>query len=153
FYMAFGGTSWGWEPAPVVYSSYDYGAGIDETRGLRDKALTLRQLGAFIAANQETLAGMQRGLAINASSPAIRLYHNVNPENRAHLIVAVHNPSNAVSNDAFTFDMPTGDGVYHVPQQGVLRLNGQDAKLLLANAAFLGQRLVYATSQLQTDLS
>eukprot|EP01042_Synura_sphagnicola_P014888 gene14888-18840_t len=25
-YMAFGGTSWGWEPASVVYTSYDYGA-------------------------------------------------------------------------------------------------------------------------------
>ena len=26
FYMAFGGTSWGWLPGPVVYTSYDYGA-------------------------------------------------------------------------------------------------------------------------------
>ena len=30
FYMTFGGTSWGWLPAPVVYTSYDYGAAIDE---------------------------------------------------------------------------------------------------------------------------
>jgi hypothetical protein len=29
FYMTFGGTSWGWLPAPVVYTSYDYGAAIN----------------------------------------------------------------------------------------------------------------------------
>ena len=32
--MTFGGTSWGWLPAPVVYTSYDYGAAIDEARQL-----------------------------------------------------------------------------------------------------------------------
>ena len=38
FYMTFGGTSWGWLPAPVVYTSYDYGAAINEARQLRPKA-------------------------------------------------------------------------------------------------------------------
>lgn len=31
-YMTFGGTSWGWLPAPIVYTSYDYGAALDEAR-------------------------------------------------------------------------------------------------------------------------
>ena len=31
YYMGVGGTNWGWLPAPQVYSSYDYGAGIRET--------------------------------------------------------------------------------------------------------------------------
>ena len=35
FYMTFGGTSWGWLPAPVVYTSYDYGAAFDEARQIR----------------------------------------------------------------------------------------------------------------------
>ncbi len=30
-YVAVGGTNWGWLPAPFIYSSYDYGAGIRET--------------------------------------------------------------------------------------------------------------------------
>ena len=30
-YMGVGGTNWGWLPAPFMYSSYDYGAGILET--------------------------------------------------------------------------------------------------------------------------
>ncbi|MFC7510798.1 beta-galactosidase [Streptomyces thermocarboxydus] len=28
--MGFGGTSWGWLPGPGVYTSYDYGAVLDE---------------------------------------------------------------------------------------------------------------------------
>ena len=34
FYMLYGGTSWGWMPAPVVFTSYDYGAAISEPRGI-----------------------------------------------------------------------------------------------------------------------
>ena len=44
-YMTFGGTSWGWLPAPVVYTSYDYGAAIDEARQLRPKASTMKEIG------------------------------------------------------------------------------------------------------------
>ena len=31
YYMGVGGTNWGWLPAPLVYTSYDYGAAIRET--------------------------------------------------------------------------------------------------------------------------
>src|SRR5947209_3701536 len=48
FYMTFGGTSWGWLPAPVVYTSYDYGAAIDEARQPRPKAATMKELGYFL---------------------------------------------------------------------------------------------------------
>jgi hypothetical protein len=30
-YMGLGGTNWGWLPAPFMYTSYDYGAAIQET--------------------------------------------------------------------------------------------------------------------------
>lgn len=152
FYMAFGGTSWGWLPGPVVYTSYDYGAGIDETRGLRDKALVLKQLGQFIQAAEQTLAGMQKGPAVKPSSDAVKIYHNVNPDNGTHLFVAMHNPSSAVTNDAFSFAINTSDGNYTVPRTGTLRIDGQDAKLLLGAYDLERQRLVYSTSQLQTHL-
>ena len=152
FYMAFGGTTWGWQPAPVVYTSYDYGAAIDEARGLRPKALVLKQLGQFVQAAEPTLAGMTKGVAIAPSSNAIKLYHNVNPDTGAHLVVAMHNPSNGISNDAFAFVLQMVDGSYAVPQAGTLRIDGQDSKLLLAACDFERQRLVYSTSQLQTHL-
>ena len=57
-----------------------------------------------------------------------------------------------MTNDAFTFKLSTADGSYTVPKQGTLRINGQDAKLLLAGYDMERQRLVYSTSELQTHL-
>lgn len=151
-YMAVGGTSWGWLPGPVVYTSYDYGAGIDESLGLRDKALTLKTMGQFIAAATPSLAGMQKAEALISSNPAVKLYHNANPDDGTHLVVAMHNPSNALTKEAFRFSLKTVDGSYSIPQADELVVNGQDSKLLLAHFAFGDQHLVYSTSQLQTYL-
>ena len=151
FYMTFGGTSWGWLPAPVVFTSYDYGAAINEARQLRDKAGTLKQLGQLID-SVGGLTQMTRAEPVTASSPAIRLYHNVDAATQTHFYIAAHTPSNAVTDDTFAFEVNAGDGKYLVPRQGTLRLNGQDAKILLANYALQRQRLVYSTSELQTHL-
>jgi sulfite exporter TauE/SafE len=40
--MGYGGTSWGWLPAPVVYTSYDYGSAIDEANSRRASVSGLR---------------------------------------------------------------------------------------------------------------
>lgn len=151
FYMTFGGTSWGWLPAPVVYTSYDYGAAIDEARHLRPKAATMKQLGQFIAA-VKPLTQMEKGPAIKPSSPAVKIYHNVNTQAGTHVLVAMHEPSNVVTDDRFTFPLTTGDGSFSIPQQGTLRINGQDAKMLLAGYDLERQRLIYSTSELQTHL-
>ncbi len=149
-YMAFGGTSWGWEPASVVYTSYDYGSGIDETRGLREKALTLKQMGQFVEATRPLLTKMDKAEPIQASNERIKLYHNINPDTQARLIFALHNPSDAVTNDAFSFKLKTRDGSYTVPQAGSLGINGHDAKLLLVDYPMERQHLVYTTSDTQT---
>ena len=146
FYMTYGGTSWGWLPAPVVYSSYDYGAAIDEGRQLRPKALTMKELGYFLATVPD-VAKMDHGDPVPPSSAAVKVYHNVNPDTGVHLYLPTHSPSNLTTNDAFTFPLSTSDGAYTVPQSGVLRLNGQDAKQLVANFDVAGQHLVYSTSE------
>ena len=64
----------------------------------------------------------------------------------------MHNPSSATTNDAFTFPVSTPTGTITVPRQGTLRINGQDAKTLLADYDFDGQHLVYSTSELMTHL-
>ena len=151
FYMSFGGTSWGWLPAPVVFTSYDYGATIDEARRLRNKAGTMKQLGQFIAAVRP-LTQMTKAATVTASSAAIKIYHNVDAQSQTHFYVPMHQPSNAVGNDAFTFKLNTADGDYTLPQQGTLRIEGQDAKILLAAYDLERQHLVYSTSELQTHL-
>ncbi len=145
-YMAFGGTSWGWLPASVVYTSYDYGAGIDEARRLRPKQYTFKQLGQFVQAATPLLADLDKGAPIETSSPHVKLYHDVGANGEGELIFAIHNPSNTTTKDTFTFPLATRDGTYTVSTE----LNGQDGKLFLANLALARQHLVYTTSDTQT---
>ncbi|MBB3222739.1 beta-galactosidase [Pseudoduganella umbonata] len=148
-YMTFGGTSWGWLAGPVVYTSYDYGAPISEDRGLRPKALALKQQGMMVQAAEQALAQMDKGPVIATSSDKVKVYHNVNPKLGAHVLLAVHSPSDLLTDDSFTFDLATKDGSYRVP----LRLNGQDAKMLLASYPMERQHLVYSSSELQTHFN
>ncbi len=147
-YMAFGGTSWGWIPAPVVYTSYDYGAGLDEARQIRPKLTTLKEIGLFLQ-SAAPITELTRGDAVTSSSPAIRIYHDVNPDVGTHVYFVVHNPSSATTDDTASFQVATRDGSYRVP----VRVNGQDAKMLLADYTMGGQHLVHSTSEILTHLA
>ncbi len=149
FYMTFGGTSWGWLPAPVVFSSYDYGAAIDEARQLRPKAFTMKELGYFLQA-VPPITKQDKAEPVTPSSAAVKVYHNVNPDTLTHFYVPMHNPSKDTTDDVFTFPLSTPDGSYTVPQAGTLRVRGQDAKQLVANFELAGQHLVYSTSEIMT---
>jgi len=147
FYMGFGGTSWGWLPAPVVFTSYDYGSAISETRALRPKAEELKQLAGLIASVPD-LAGMVPAGPVRISSNKIQVYHNRSPETDARFLLVTHKPSNGQSEDRFTVTADLPDGRYTLP----LQLNGFDAKWLVAGVNLGGQRLVYSTSELQAAL-
>lgn len=145
FYMGYGGTSWGWLPAPVVFTSYDYGSAISETRDIRPKAEELKQLAGLIASVPD-LAGMIPAGKVEISSPDIQIYHNKSPETDARFLMVTHKPSNGQTSDSFSFTADLPDGRYTVPMQ----LNGFDAKWLVAGVNLGGQRLVYSTSELQS---
>ncbi|OHC95209.1 MAG: beta-galactosidase, partial [Sphingomonadales bacterium GWF1_63_6] len=145
FYMTYGGTSWGWLPGPVVFTSYDYGAAISEPRALREKAQEMKQLGGLIASVPD-LAGMIPAGPVEITSPNIQIYHNKSPETDARFLMVTHKPSNGQTNDSFTFTADLPDGRYTVP----MRLNGFDAKWLVAGVTLGGQRMVYSTSELQS---
>jgi len=149
-YMAYGGTSWGWQPGPIVYTSYDYGAPISEARVMRDKALVLKQMGGFVQAATPVLAQMDKGEVLDPGNAKVRLYHNVNKALGSHVLLAQHNQ--LTGSEAFSFKLQTRDGSYQIPQAGKLTLTGQDAKLLLASYALERQHLVYSTSELQAQL-
>ncbi|MFM0644220.1 beta-galactosidase [Paraburkholderia bryophila] len=151
-YMAFGGTSWGWLPSTGLYTSYDYGAAIDEGRQLRPKAATVKALGYFVQ-SVPAVMHMDVGGAVTSSAQSIQILHGVDNTSGANLYTVLHSPSNATSNDTFTFPVNTPDGSFIVPQQGTLRLNGADSKMLLANYSFGQHHLVYSTSDFDTQLS
>jgi beta-galactosidase GanA len=135
-YMAYGGTSWGWLPAPLVYSSYDYGAAIDEARQLRPKAATLKELGLFVQSVPD-VTRLDRGSRRTQSGT--RIYDDINRQTGAHLDVVVHpGPGSA------TLTLPG----YPAP----VHLRGQDARMLVSNVRIAGQRLVASTSELMTTV-
>ena len=152
FYMTFGGTSWGWLPAPVVYTSYDYGAAISEARQLRPKATTMKEIGLFLQ-SVAPITKVVKGDPVTPSSAAVKVYHDVNPDTGTHFYIAMHNPSSATTGDSFTFPISTSDGNYTVPQAGTLAINGQDAKMLVADYGMNGQHLVYSTSEIMTHFT
>ena len=152
FYMTFGGTSWGWEPAPVVYTSYDYGAAFNEARQIRPKATAMKLIGLFLQSVPE-IDKVDPGPTVTPSSSAIKVYDDVNPDTGTHFYVAMHNPSNLTSDNAFTFPITTSDGSYTVPQSGTLQINGQDSKILVAAYDMDHQHLVYSTSEIMTHFT
>jgi beta-galactosidase GanA len=152
FYMTFGGTSWGWLPAPVVYTSYDYGAAFDEARQIRPKATAMKEIALFLQSVPE-IAKVDPGPGVTPSDPAIGVYDDVNPDTGTHFYIATHNPSNGTTDDAFTFPITTADGSYTIPQAGTLQINGQDSKILLADYDMDGEHLVYSTSELMTHFT
>lgn len=152
FYMGYGGTSWGWLPAPVVFASYDYGAAISEAREVREKAEEMKQLGGLIASVPD-LAGMVPAAPVTVSSPNVQVYHDKNPETDTRFLMVTHRPSNGQTDDRFTITADLPDGRYTFPQAQPMRLNGFDAKWLIAGATLGGQRLVYSTSELQARMT
>src|ERR1041384_8832433 len=107
----------------------------------------MKALGVFLA-SVSAVATVARGAAVTPSSSGVKVYHNVNPDTQTHVYVATHNPSSATTNDSFTFPISTPDGAFTAG----LTLNGQDAKILVANWNFGGQHLVYSTSAIATVL-
>jgi beta-galactosidase GanA len=145
-YMTFGGTSWGWLPAPVVYTSYDYGAAISEARQLTTKIPPMKQIGSLLHGVAD-LAMLEVAATAAASNSLITTYHLTNPDTGAQFYFVRNDHTTDVS---FTLPVDTADGSYTVPQSGSLNLDGQDMKILVADYALDSQHLVYTTSHLVT---
>jgi len=143
-YMTFGGTSWGWLPAPVVYTSYDYGAAIDEARNQTSKLVPMKQIGLLLESVPD-LGKLDKAATTAASNTAIKVYHLSNPDTAAHFYLLRNDSTTDIS---VTLPVTTSAGTVTVPTAGSgIRLNGKDMKLL-ATGIKLGHRtLLYSTAQ------
>ncbi|MGI5454515.1 glycoside hydrolase family 35 protein [Streptomyces sp. CA-249302] len=124
-YMTFGGTSWGWLPAPVVYTSYDYGAAIDEGRQATEKLVPMHQLGHLLH-HVPDFAKLDRAADVKADG--LKVYHLANPDTGAQVYVVRNDGKQPV-----TSAVPGIDAPVTVP--------AQDARLLAAGVR-LGRRKV-----------
>jgi beta-galactosidase len=154
YYMTYGGTSWGWIPYPGVYSSYDYGAAISESRALTAKYSEQKLIGYFT----QTVAPLTKTDPVNLpapTNPAVTVVGRQNPDTGTMLATVRPTDVTATSDLHTHIALPLGTlGDYpSVPQEpGTdLELNGHDSKMLLANYRLGSQRLVYSTSELLTN--
>jgi beta-galactosidase GanA len=146
YYMGFGGTSWGWLPQPNdVYTSYDYGAAITESRQLTEKYSEFKRQNYFLQA-VTPLTETDSVTAPSPSNPAVGTVARANPDTRTQFVLVRHSDRAATSDESATLDWNTPDGHYTVP----VRINGHDAKVLVAGYDMGGQRLVYSTSEIMT---
>ncbi|MFJ1970212.1 beta-galactosidase [Streptomyces sp. NPDC087903] len=151
FYMTYGGTNWGWLADPnAVYTSYDYGAPISESRQLTDKYQEFKRLGYFVNA-VPSVARTDRATAPEATDPALRVDRRVNPDDGTQFFTVRHADTRVKDRNSTTLSLSGRDGDYpRVPQQGAITIDGRDAKLLVAGYDLGDQRLVYSTSEIMT---
>ncbi|MEU2057491.1 glycoside hydrolase family 35 protein [Streptomyces bungoensis] len=132
-YMTFGGTSWGWLPAPVVYTSYDYGAAIDEARNVTAKMAPMHQLGHMLQRVPD-FARLERAADVEAKG--LKVYHLTNPDTGSHVYVARNDTAAPV-----TADVPTAAGRLR------LTVPARDARLLTTGLPLGHRTLKYSTAQ------
>jgi len=146
YYMGFGGTNWGWLGQPNdVYTSYDYGAAITESRQLTAKYDEFKRQGYFLQA-LTPLTKTDPATAPTSSNAILQAVERVNPDTGTQFVLLRHTDRAATTDDSTVLDWSTPDGRYQVPT----RLIGRDAKVFVAGYNLGGQRLVWSTSEIMT---
>lgn len=149
YYMLHGGTSWGWLPQPNdVYTSYDYGAAITEPRELTTKYDEFKRQGYFMT-TVAPLTKTDPAAAPKAGDPAVFTQSRSNPDTRTQFVVVRHADRRASTDLSTTLDWSTPDGDYSVP----VRVDGRDAKILVAGYDLGRQRLVWSNSEILTHVT
>ena len=151
-YMIYGGTSWGYQPVPTDYTSYDYGAAIDEARELTPKYYDLKRM-AYAARALPELAHTNDASKPSGSNSDLLYAARTNPVTHTEFIFLRHADPTSTANASTTLSLRTPDGTYpRVPQKPrtAIWIHGRDMKMLVADLALGTSHLVYSTSELMS---
>ncbi|KAJ7681674.1 glycoside hydrolase family 35 protein, partial [Mycena rosella] len=151
YYMLYGGTSWGALPFPCVYTSYDYGAPITESRALTSKYDELKLQGLFVRsspdfAKTEWVADSRTGLAAS-SSPAVFATLLRSPDSRAGFYIVRQNDSTSTAVVDFKLRVDTLAGALELPLAArPITLGGRQSKTIVTDYSFGRSLLTYSTA-------
>jgi beta-galactosidase GanA len=126
FYMTYGGTSWGWQADPSqVYTSYDYGAPISESRRLTAKYDEDKRIGYFTAA----VAPLAKTDPLAGSAPtsaAVLDTARINPDDGTQFHVLRHTDSTSTATDSthLALDLAARAGFSHDDTDAALAYAG-----------------------------
>eukprot|EP00871_Galdieria_phlegrea_P000384 jgi/Galph1/1346/GphlegSOOS_G6097.1 len=151
FYMTFGGTTWGWLPFPGVYTSYDYGAAINEGRQLTDKYSEQKLMANFFRVFKP-LRRMDTLQVVQPTSPTLYLQGRVNEEDGTQLYILRHRNSTSITKETTRILIQGVAGDYEIPQEPgtYILIDRRDSKMLPCYYRFGNQYLNYSTAEMMT---
>ncbi|KAI8816116.1 glycoside hydrolase superfamily [Fimicolochytrium jonesii] len=145
FYMTYGGTNWGHLAAPLVYSSYDFGAPISESLSLTTKYHATKLIGYFLQASPDIANTVTFAASTTLKDVRVRALRN--EETGAEFRILRQWDATSTAEKAFGLLDVAGA---NIPIEGNIQLHGRDSLILVANYAFQSQKLVYSTAEILT---
>ncbi|RDB14620.1 putative beta-galactosidase A [Hypsizygus marmoreus] len=153
YYMLYGGTSWGAIPFHGVYTSYDYGASLTESRELTAKYDELKRQGLFLRSSPDFyktnwIADSSTGLTVSTSSAAF-VTLLLNPDTKAAFYIVRQANSASTATTTFKLNVTTSSGNVQIPLvASAITLEGRQSKVIVTDYAFgKSSRLQYSTAQ------
>ncbi|RDB21488.1 putative beta-galactosidase A [Hypsizygus marmoreus] len=152
-YMLFGGTNWGQTLEPTVYSSYDYGGGINENRIAGPKMNEMRLQGLFLRVSRDLLGATLLANGTNyTSSPLIHTAELRSGITGTAFYIMRQDASTSTALITSRLTVNTSVGSIIVPKTGILTFNGRESKILVTDYIFgrAGIRILYSTAEIMT---
>ncbi|KAJ7160386.1 glycoside hydrolase family 35 protein [Mycena filopes] len=158
YYMFYGGTSWGALPFPGVYTSYDYGAAISESRALTAKydelklqGLFLRSSPAFAKTDWVGDSSTSETVASASSNPDVFVTLLSNPDEGTGFYIVRQNDSTSAETVHFSLTVATkAAGELRLPLVAPsITLGGRESKVMVTDYAFgAHSTLTYSTARI-----
>lgn len=154
YYMVYGGTNWGGLAEPGVYTSYDYGSSIRESRLLSDKFDELKRQGIFLRSSPgfyktdwvgDTDTTMP-GVTVNGSEAYVTWLRN--PDTGAGFYIVRQANSSSLADITFRISVPTSAGTLSLPRTtDSIALDGRQSKVLVTDYSFgTSSSVLYSTA-------
>ncbi|KAJ7855955.1 glycoside hydrolase family 35 protein [Mycena olivaceomarginata] len=152
-YMLFGGSNWGSIAAPVSYTSYDYGGGINENRVAGPKMNEMRLQGLFLRVSRDFLAANLLANGTNyTTSTLIHTAELRNPDTGAGFYVTRHNSSVSTELTTTQITVQTSLGSQLIPKTGALTFNGRGEQVTDYVFGISKTSILYSTAEIdKTD--
>ncbi|KAG6910916.1 hypothetical protein DXG01_006599 [Tephrocybe rancida] len=149
--VLFGGTNWGQTVEPTVYSSYDYGGGINENRVATPKMNEMRLQGLFLRVSRDLLGATLIANGTNyTSSNSIHTAELRNLDNGAAFYIIRQNASTSTAVTTTLLTVDTSVGPIVIPKSGNITFNGRESKILVTDYIFgtTATHILYSTAEI-----
>ncbi|PSS38131.1 hypothetical protein PHLCEN_2v38 [Hermanssonia centrifuga] len=156
YYMIYGGTNWGGLAEPGVYTSYDYGASIRESRALSPKFDELKRQALFLRSSPDfrktdwigDSTTSIPGVAVNDSAAFVTFLQN--PDTGAGFYIVRQANSSSTTQISFQLTVSTSEGQITLPRNvDGIALNGRQSKVVVTDYSFgKFNKLLYSTANI-----